>query len=349
LGKWFCLRSNSLIHNILNLIILAIMKNKSAVNRFLTIILLTVGFTFSAQAAYPEKPIKVIIGFPAGGPLDAHMRLLVEKLQTSLGQPVIIGYKAGAGGTVGAQFVAQSPADGYTLLLANTGTMVINPAVYTKSSYDTLKEFQPIARTAQQPLALIVNKDVPAQSLKELIAYAKANPGKLNYGSAGNGGISHLVPEMLKNETGIFMVHIPFKGSAPAFTDLIAGHVQFMAESVPQAANYAKLGKVRALAVTSAKRNPALPNTPTVIETGVANLEVVGFYGVLAPKSTPPDVVQRLSQAFKETLGSPEIQKRMLEQGADPAYLNADQFSKFLTGEMPRWAMAVKQAGAKLD
>ncbi len=305
--------------------------------------------TFHAQAAYPDKPIKIIIGFPAGGPLDAHLRLLVERLQSALGQTVIVDYKAGAGGTVGAQFVAQSPPDGYTLLLANTGTMVINPAIYTKAPYDTLKDFQPIARTAQQPLALIVNKDVTANSLKEFVAYAKANPGKINYGSAGNGGISHLVPEMLKSETGIFMVHIPFKGSAPAFTDLIAGHVQFMAESVPQAANYAKQGKVKALAVTSAKRNPALPNTPTVIETGVANLEVVGFYGILAPKGTPADVTMKLSQAFKETLESPDIQKKMIEQGADPAYLNADQFTKFLATEMPRWAKVVKQAGAKLD
>ena len=302
-----------------------------------------------AKAAYPDKPIKIIIGFPAGGPLDAHIRLLVDRLQSSLGQTVIVDYKAGAGGAVGAQFVAQSPADGYTVLLANTGTMVINPAIYTKSPYDTLKDFQPVARTAQQPLALIVNKDVEANTLKEFVAYAKANPGKLNYGSAGNGGISHLVPEMLKSETGIFMVHIPFKGSAPAFTDLIAGHVQFMAESVPQAANYAKQGKVKALAVTSAKRNPALPNVPTVIETGVANLDVVGFYGILAPKGTPPEAVNKLSQAFKETLESPEVQKKMIDQGADPAYLNADQFTKFLTAEMPRWAKAVKQAGAKLD
>ena len=302
-----------------------------------------------AQAAYPDKPVKIIIGFPAGGPLDAHIRLLIEKLQAALGQSVIVDYKAGAGGAVGAQFVAQSPADGYTLLLANTGTMVINPAIYTKSPYDTLKDFQPIARTAQQPLALIVNKDVPVNTLKEFVAYAKANPGKLNYGSAGNGGISHLVPEMLKNETGIFLVHIPFKGSAPAFTDLIAGHVQFMAESVPQAANYANQGKVKALAVTSVKRNPALPNTPTVIETGVANLEVVGFYGILAPKGTPAEAVNKLSQAFKETLENPEIQKRMIDQGADPAFLNADQFTKFLNAEMPRWAKAVKQAGAKVD
>jgi tripartite-type tricarboxylate transporter receptor subunit TctC len=323
-------------------------KPIQVISTFLLSILLLCSLNL-AQAAYPDKPIKIIIGFPAGGPLDAHMRLLIEKLQSSLGQTVIVDYKSGAGGTVGAQFVAQAPADGYTLLLANTGTMVINPAIYTKAQYDTLKEFQPVARTAQQPLALIVNKDVAANSLKELITYAKANPGKLNYGSAGNGGISHLVPEMLKSETGIFMVHIPFKGSAPAFTDLIAGHVQFMAESVPQAAIYAKQGKVKALAVTSAKRNPALPNTPTVIETGIANLEVVGFYGILAPKGTPPEVVNKLSQAFKETLENPEIQKKMIDQGADPAYLNADQFTKFLTAEMPRWANAVKQAGAKLD
>jgi tripartite-type tricarboxylate transporter receptor subunit TctC len=302
-----------------------------------------------AYAAYPDKPIKIIIGFPAGGPLDAHIRLLSDKLQSVLGQPVIVDYKVGAGGAVGAQFVMQSPADGYTVLLANTGTMVINPAIYAKPPYDTLKDFQPIARTAQQPLALIVNKDVAANTLKEFVAYAKANPGKLNYGSAGNGGISHLVPEMLKTETGIFMVHIPFKGSAPAFTDLIAGHVQFMAESVPQAAIYAKQGKLKALAVTSAKRNIALPNTPTVLETGVANLEVVGFYGILAPKGTPPDITNKLSQAFKETLESPDIQKKMIDQGADPAYLNADQFTKYLTAEMPRWANAVKQAGAKLD
>jgi tripartite-type tricarboxylate transporter receptor subunit TctC len=323
-------------------------KPMQVISTFLLSILLLCSLNL-AQAAYPDKPIKIVIGFPAGGPLDAHMRLLIEKLQSSLGQTVIVDYKSGAGGTVGAQFVAQSPADGYTVLLANTGTMVINPAIYTKSQYDTLKDFQPVARTAQQPLALIVNKDVAANSLKELITYAKANPGKLNYGSAGNGGISHLVPEMLKSETGIFMVHIPFKGSAPAFTDLIAGHVQFMAESVPQAAIYAKQGKVKALAVTSAKRNPALPNTPTVIETGIANLEVVGFYGILAPKGTPPEVVNKLSQAFKETLENPEIQKKMIDQGADPAYLNADQFTKFLAAEMPRWANAVKQAGAKLD
>lgn len=234
-------------------------------------------------------------------------------------------------------------------MLANTGTMVINPAIYNQLPYDTLKDFQPIARTAQQPLALIVNNEVPAQSLREFIDYIRRNPGKVNYGSAGNGGISHLVPEMLKQETKTFMVHIPYRGSAPAFMDLMAGQVQFMAESIPQAANYAKQGKLRALAVTSSKRNSALPDVPTVNETGVAKLEVVGFYGVLAPKNTPHDVVLKLSNAFKQTLESKEIQQKMISQGADPAFLNAEDFSAFLKKEMPKWAVVVKQAGAKID
>lgn len=302
-----------------------------------------------ANSAYPNKPIKIIIGFPAGGPLDAHIRLLTDRLQTALGQTIVIDYKIGAGGSVGAQFVAQSSADGYTLLLANTGTMVINPAIYSHLPYDTLNDFQAIARTAQQPLALIVNNAVPAKSLPEFIEYVRRNPGKINYGSAGNGGISHLVPEMLKQETKTYMVHIPYRGSAPAFMDLMAGQVQFMAESIPQAANYAKQGKVRALAVTSSKRNPALQDVPTVNETGVAKLEVVGFYGILAPKNTPAEVVQRLSNAFKQTLESKEIQQKMIAQGADPAFLNSEDFAVFLRKEMPKWAAVAKQAGAKID
>lgn len=324
----------------------------TSLRRFgLCIVLTLLGFTSPNQAlaAFPDKPIKIIIGFPAGGPLDAHIRLLSERLQSILGQSIVIDYKSGAGGSVGAQFVAQAPADGYTLLLANTGTMVINPAVYSQLPYDTLRDFQAVARTAQQPLALIVNNDVPAKTLKEFIDYTKRNPGKINYGSAGNGGISHLVPEMLKQETKIFMVHIPYRGSAPAFMDLMAGQVQFMAESIPQAASYAKQGKLRALAVTSARRNPALPDVPTVLETGVAKFEVVGFYGILAPKNTPPDVIQKLSSAFKQTLESKEIQQRMISQGADPAYLSSEEFTIFLKKEMPRWANVVKQAGAKID
>ena len=302
-----------------------------------------------ATAAFPDKPIRIVIGFPAGGPLDQHARLLSDKLQAVLGQPILADYKSGAGGTVGAQEVMKAPADGYTLMLANTGVMVINPALYSKLPYSTLKDFTPIARTAMQPLALLVNPKLPASTLKEFIDYARARPGQVNYGSAGNGGISHLVPEMFKTATGLYMVHIPYRGSAPAFTDLIAGQVQFMAESIPQAANYHKQGKVRALAVTSRERNPALPDVPTVIESGIKGFEVVGFYGFLAPAGTPKEVVAKLSDAFKQVLAMPDIRSRMIAQGADPAFLGSEDFSKFLAAEMPRWAEAVKQSGARLD
>ena len=307
------------------------------------------GLATLAQAAFPDKPVKILIGFPPGGPLDAHARLLADRLGQVLGQPVIIDYKAGAGGTVGAEFVAKSAPDGYTLLMANTGTMVINPAVYTKLGYQTLKDFAPVARTAQQPLALVVNPNVPAKTVQELVALAKAKPGQLNYGSAGNGGISHLVPEMFKTATGTFIVHIPYRGSAPAFTDLLGGQVQVMAESIPQASQYVKQGKLRALAVTGRERNAALPDTPTFAEAGIKGLEVVGFYGVLAPAGTPKDVVARLSDAFRQTLETPDIRTRMVQQGADPAYLPADDFAAYLAAQMPVWAKAVKDSGTKLD
>ena len=234
-------------------------------------------------------------------------------------------------------------------MLANTGVMVINPALYAKIPYQTLKDFTPIARTAMQPLAIVVNPSVPVKSLNEFVSYVKANPGKLNYGSAGSGGISHLVPEMLKTSTGMFTVHIPYRGSAPAFTDLMAGQVQWMAESVPQAAQYHKQGKIRAIAVTSAARNPALPDVPTIIEQGIKGFEVVGFYGVLAPANLPKDITAKLSGAFKTILETPEIRNRMITQGADPAFLGSDDFAAFLSKQMPVWAQAVKLSGAKQD
>ena len=317
-----------------------------------TCITLAAGLALAAVVhaqAFPSKPVRIVVGFPAGGPLDQHARLLSDKLQTVLGQPVVMDYKAGAGGTVGAQEVMRAPPDGHTIMLANTGVMVINPALYSRLPYATLKDFVPVARTAMQPLALLVNPSVPAKNLQEFMAYAKSRPGQVNFGSAGNGGISHLVPEMFKTATGLFMVHIPYRGSAPAFTDLMGGQVQFMAESIPQAASYHKQGKVRALAVTSKERNPALPEVPTVIESGIKGFEVVGFYGFLAPAGTPKGVVNKLSEAFGQVLQMPDVRNRMVSQGADPAFLGADDFAKFLAAEMPRWADAVKKSGAKMD
>lgn len=303
----------------------------------------------TASAAYPDKPVRIIIGFPAGGPLDSHGRLLAERLQPILGQPVVIDYKPGAGGSIGAEFVAKSPADGYTLLLANTGTMVINPALYTRLPYQTLRDFVPIARTAQQPLALVVHPSVPAQTLGEFIRYARAHPGKLNYASAGNGGISHLVPEMFKQATGLFLVHLPYRGSAPAFADVLAGHAQMMAESIPQVTQYVRQGKVRALAVTGRERSQALPEVPTMIESGIKDFEVVGFYGVLAPAGTPREVVERLTRAFQQVLSAAETRQRMTQLGADPAYLDTEMFRGFIDAQLGTWAKAVKASGAKLD
>ena len=321
--------------------------NQFARRTFLGLSLLVAGA--SAWAVFPDKPIRVVIGFPAGGPLDQHARLLTERLQAVLGQPIVIDYKSGAGGTVGAQDVMKAAPDGYTLMLANTGVMVINPALYTRLPYNTLKDFTPIARTAMQPLALLVNPKLPVNTLKEFIDYTRARPGQINYGSAGNGGISHLVPEMFKNATGLFMVHIPYRGSAPAFTDLMAGQVQFMGESIPQAANYHKQGKVRALAVTSRDRNPALPDVPTVIESGIKGFEVVGFYGFLAPVGLPKDVTAKLSEAFKQVMANPDIRSRMVTQGADPAFMGSEEFARFLETEMPRWSQVVKASGARMD
>ena len=328
------------------------MKTRTALKTLLAATFATSALLPSAfaQASYPNKPIRLVIGFPAGGPLDQHARLLTDKLQAVLGQPIIVDYKAGAGGIVGAQDVQKSAPDGYSIMLANTGVMVINPGLYSKLPYKTTQDFIPIARTAMQPLALLVNPNVKANTLQEFVSFAKSNPGKVNYGSAGNGGISHLVPEMFKNQTGLFMVHIPYRGSAPAFQDLIGGQVQFMAESIPQAAQYHKQGKVKALAVTSRERNPALPDVPTVMETKMAkDFEVVGFYGFLAPAGTPKPIVDKLSDAFKQVLAMPDVRNRMVSQGADPAFLGADDFAKFISAELPKWASAVQKSGAKLD
>jgi tripartite-type tricarboxylate transporter receptor subunit TctC len=262
---------------------------------------------------------------------------------------VIVDYKPGAGGSIAADAAIKAAPDGYTLLIANTGTMVINPFVYTKTAYDTLRDFTPVARTAQQPLGLAVNLDVPAKTFGEFIEYAKKNPGKVNYGSAGAGGISHLVPEMLEGATGIKMVHVPYKGSAPAFVDLLAGQVQFMAESIPQLSQYLKAGKIRVLAMTGKTRNAAMSDVPTMAEVGVRNFEVVGFYGVLAPPKLPADIAATLSDAFKKTLAAEDVKTKMIAQGADPAFLDAADFSAFLKNEMPRWQAAVKKAGVTLD
>ena len=314
----------------------------------ITSLVLLLALCIGVAHAYPTGPVTIVVPFPAGQTGDIIARTLAVELAKKYGKPFVIDNRPGAGGQIGTTYAARAKNDGSVLLMTSSGPFAIAPVLYPGTlPYQPLRDFSVIVEAATTPQILAVSNDSGIKNVDELVKAAKAK--EITYASAGNGSTQHLSMELLKQQLGIQMLHIPFKGSAPAFTDLMAGHVQFMAESVPQAANYAKQGKVKALAVTSAKRNPALPNVPTVIETGVANLEVVGFYGILAPKGTPPEVANQLSHAFKETLESPDIQKKMIDQGADPAYLNPDQFTKYLAAEMPKWAKAVKQAGAKLD
>ncbi|KJK26309.1 LacI family transcriptional regulator [Burkholderiaceae bacterium 16] len=302
-----------------------------------------------AAAAWPEKPIRLVVGFPPGGPVDTHARILAEKLQPVLGQSVVLDYKAGAAGNIGSDAVAKAAPDGYTLLLANTGQMAINGSLYPKLPYAMPRDFAPVARTALIPLVMVVNNNVPARNLKEFIAYARANPGKLNFASGGNGGISHLMPEMFKQASGTFIVHIPYKGSAPALTDVMGGQAQMMADSIPLFTQYIKAGKVRALAVTSKHRSPALPDVPTMEEAGLKNFEVVGFYGMLAPAGTPKDAVARLSGALQTVLGEADTRARLEQQGAEAAWQGPEAFGQTIAAEQKRWGQVIKTSGAKID
>ena len=246
---------------------------------------------------------------------------------------------------MGADAVAKSAPDGYTVLLANTGTMVINPAVYTKLPYNTLRDFAPIARTAQQPLLLIVNPAVPAKTLPEFIAWAKANPGKVNFGSAGNGGISHLVPEMLKQSTGIAMTHVPYKGSAPALTDVIGGQVSLMFDAGVSALPQVRAGKLRALAVTSARRSSSAPELPTVAE--AANLpgyEATIWFGLVAPAGTPREIVTRLSQEFARVSRQTALRERFAPQGVELAATTPEEFADIIKAEIPKWGKVLRDA-----
>ncbi|WP_454727332.1 MULTISPECIES: Bug family tripartite tricarboxylate transporter substrate binding protein [Cupriavidus] len=302
-----------------------------------------------AAAAWPDKPIRLVVGFPPGGPVDTHARILAEKLQPILGQSVVLDYKAGAAGNLGSDAVAKAAPDGYTLLIANTGQMAINGSLYPKLPYAMPRDFAPVARTALIPLVMVVNNNVPARNLKEFIAYARANPGKLNFASGGNGGISHLMPEMFKQASGTFIVHIPYKGSAPALTDVMGGQAQMMADSIPLFTPYIKAGKVRALAVTSKQRSPALPDVPTMDEAGLKHFEVVGFYGMLAPAGTPREVVAKIAGALQTVLADADTRAKLEQQGAEPAWQGPEAFGQTIAAEQKRWGQAVKDSGAKID
>ncbi len=298
---------------------------------------------------WPAKPVRLIVPYPPGGSADILARAIGQKLGDGLGQQVVIDNRPGAGTAIGAEATAKAAPDGYTILLGTVSSHAINPALNPGLKFDPIKDFAPISLVASIPFALVVHPSLPAKSVKELIALAKARPGSLNYSSAGNGTSNHLAGELFKSMTGTFMVHIPYKGSAPALNDLIAGQVQLMFDLVLTTAPHVKSGAVRAIAVTGRERSPALPGVPTVAESGVPGYEVTAWFGFFAPAGTPAAVVNVLNAETVKAMKLPDLRERLGSQGAEPVTSSPEQFSAYVKDELAKWTRVVKASGMKAD
>ncbi|WP_047786831.1 Bug family tripartite tricarboxylate transporter substrate binding protein [Variovorax paradoxus] len=303
-----------------------------------------------AQApAYPRQPVTLVVPFPAGGPTDAMARVLAQKLGDRLGQQVIIDNRGGAGGGIAAELVARAPADGHTLFFGTTGTVAINPSLYTKLRYDPVKDFAPVSLMATTMNVLVVSPQIPAKNLGDLVALAKAKPGELTYGSAGNGSSNHLSGELFRTSAAIQINHIPYKGSAPALVDLLGGRLSMMFDTIAQQTQNIAANKVQALAVTGPKRSPLLPNVPTAQEAGLKGFDVTIWYGVLAPRGTPAPVVERLQREMAAVMATDEMKKRMEADGAEARTTTPAEFAALIKSDTAKWAPVVKNSGASLD
>ncbi len=303
----------------------------------------------SWSQSYPSRPIKVIIPFPPGGPTDVLGRIVAQKLGERLGQNVVIDNKPGASGMIGADMVAKSAPDGYTLLV-NASLHVINPSLYEKPRYDAIADFAPLSNLADVPLVLVVNAKAPVNTVKELIAWIKASKTPINFASSGNATAPHLAGEAFKVAAGIEnMQHVPYKGSSPALTDLLGGQVQLMFDSLPSSQPFIKAGTLKAIAVTTQRRSSALPNVPTIAESALPGFNFSTWYGMWAPASTPPAIVEKLSMEISQITRLPEVRERFLALGAEPVGNTAEEFSTFNKSELAKWARIVRQSGARVD
>lgn len=296
--------------------------------------------------AYPNKPIRLIVAFPAGGGSDVMGRVLVARLAERLGQSFVVDNRPGAGGSIGTEAAVKSPADGYTLQLGSTSEVSINRSLYTKLTYDPLKDLAPIGMVATTPMVLIVHPSMPVKDVKQLVAFAKARAGQIHYGSAGSGSTTHLAAELFKSTAGIDIVHVPYKGAPPALADLTGGHVQMMFSTLPATLPLVRGNRLRPLAVSSLKRADSLPQVPTMAEAGIAGYEVEYWYGLFAPRDTAAQTIALLNKHLTAALRSPELQSDIRKQGAEPATLALDQFTAFLIEDAERWRKAVKVSGA---
>ena len=320
--------------------------------------LLLAGLTLAAAGAlptvalaqnYPVKPVTIVVPFAPGGTTDILARIVGQGMQTELGQPFVVDNRAGAGGNIGASLAAKAAGDGYTLFMGTVGTHAINQALYKKLPYDPAKDFAPISRVATVPNLLVAHPSQPYKTVKELIAYAKANPGKVTFGSPGSGASPHVSGELFKSMTGTDLLHVPYKGSAPAMTDLLGGQINIMFDNMPSAIQHVRSGKLRPIAVTTAKRSPELPDIPTIAEAGVPGYEAMSWFGMFAPAATPKPVLDKLNAALVKVLNQADVKKKIAEQGGDVVAETPEQFAAFIKSETAKWGKVVKESGATVD
>ena len=307
------------------------------------------GGTSALAQAYPTKPVTIIVPFAAGGTTDILARIIGQALTAELGQSVVVDNRAGAGGNIGGQAAAKATPDGHTLFMGTVGTHAINASLYKKMPFDPVKDFAPLTRVANVPNLLVANPAQPYKSVKDLIAYARANPGKVNFGSSGNGSSIHLSGELFKSLAKVDMQHVPYKGSAPAVTDLLGNQIGIMFDNMPSAIQHVRSGKLVPLAVTTAKRSPELPNVPTIAEAGVPGYEATSWFGMFAPAGTPAPVLAKLNAAIVKVLAQPDVKKKINEQGAEVYSETPEQFAAFIQAESVKWGKVVKESGASLD
>lgn len=318
--------------------------------RFFLMIVISFSFAGASVAqTYPNRPVRFVSPYPPGGGTDIFARVIAQKLHDSLGVPVVVENRSGAGGIIGTEIVVKSPADGYTLLLGSPGPLTVSPSLYKQLPYDTLRDLAPITLIAIIPNVLVVHPSLPVKSVKDLIAYAKARPGELSFGSSGNGGSGHLQGELFKLQAGIKMVHIPYRGSIQAATALLTGEVPLSFADVLNTLPHVRSGRLRGLAVTGRNRSPAVPELPTIAEAGLPNYEAATWYGVLVPAATPKEIVTRLHSELVKALHHPEMQKRLSADGVVPIGSSPEQFAQHIRAEINRWAKVIKDANIRAD
>jgi tripartite-type tricarboxylate transporter receptor subunit TctC len=316
--------------------------------RFFQVLLLF--FTpFALAQSYPSKPIHLIVPFPPGGPTDIVGRLVAQKISEGVGQPVVVENRAGAGGTVGSIAAAKSPADGYNLLYGSTSTLAIAPSLYRNLPYDPRKAFAPISLVSRGPILVVVNAQVPARTLKEFIDLAKKQPGKLSYSSAGSGTPPHLAGELFKAVAGVDLLHVPYKGGAPAINDVVGGQVQAVFEGQVALLPHLQSRRLRALAISGTARSPALPDVPTAVEAGLPKYDANFWSGLVAPAGTPAEAINRLNAVLVKALSAPEVRDTLAKQGLEASGNTPQQFAAYIAAEVEKWAAVVKASGAKLD